>query len=249
MEELKLKNNYMRKILIITILFLGASIFSFSQSYVKIGELEFGLHSPITVTRESNFKKGSVKINEFFIGGALMLNTKEQIYLPVNLGESYNLEFGWSRLYRFGRHFAAGTVLQFTSLSYSLTPQSYNNEFFEGIIGDVKDAYYRTGNVGTGIFTRYWLGTKRSSLYLDLGAYLNYAYDRKVKVKTIVDGDLDRYKIRASEKFNPVEAGFTGGVGIRRTKLYLRYRATNLFNSNFLVDELPRWSLGVQFTM
>jgi hypothetical protein len=230
-----------------------------AQTFVKIGDLEFALKSPITISKDTNSKeqcfnheKGyKTMFDEFYLGFGLSVNTTEEQYLPVYYGNSYNLEFGWKYMYRPSKNYAIGTLLHYTSNTFKLTPEAIDGEFFQEVGGEPYKMYFRTDNIGTGIINRFYLysGHKAKPVYIEFGGYADYLFSKRYKVKTVIDGDKEKYKFRDGSKFNPFEAGLQGGIGLRGIQIYAKYRMTDYFSSNYAIPEVPRWTLGVQFTM
>jgi hypothetical protein len=112
--------------------------------------------------------------------------------------------------------------------------------------GDIYREYFRTDNIGTGLtqrvrlFPRFWV---EGTLYGD------WAYSKRYKVKSRVDGSKEKEKYRDGVKFNPFGAGAQAGVRWSNTTLYARYRLTNFFNPDYIPQEVPRLSIGLCFTL
>ncbi len=247
------------KKLLLAVICLFTALSANSQTFVKIGDIELALQSPISINKDKNEKpkhdhynslKGYKTVfDETYVGFGLSLNTTEENYMPVYYGNSYNIEFGTRYLYRPLKHYAIGTLLQYTVNSYKLTPEAVDNDFFPSVSGDPYKRYFRTSNIGTGLFNRIYISASRPSIYIDFGGYFDYAFSKRYKVKTVIDNEKVKYKFRDGSKFNPFAAGFYGGVGMKDTFLYLKYRMTNFFNSDFEMPELPRWNVGIQFKL
>lgn len=248
----------MKKLLIATVC-LFAAINLNSQTIVKIGELEFALKSPISVSKDTtvthrsfvNEKGFSTRFEEFYIGTGLSVNTTEESYLPVYYGNSYNLEMGWRYMFRPVKGYAIGTLFRYTSNTFKLTPEAVDGEFFPEVAGDVYKRFFRTDNIGTGIINRFYLfsGKRSRPVYIEAGAYGDYIFSKRYKVKSRIDGEKAKYKFRDGSKFNPFEAGLQGGLGFRDAFVYVKYRMTDYFNKDYSMPEVPRWTLGVQFTL
>lgn len=248
----------MKKI-VTAVICLFTAISMNSQTVVKIGDIELALQSPISISKDKAAKpdhdkhfeyKGFRKtFDETYVGFGLALNTREENYMPVFYGNSYNLEFGKKYLYRPVKHYAIGTFLQYTNNSYKLTPEAVDNDFFPSVGGEPYKQYFRTSNIGTGIFNRIYISASNRPIYIDFGGYFDYAFSKRYKVKTVIDGEKVKYKFRDGSKFNPFAAGFYGGIGMKDSFLYLKYRMTNFFNEDFGMQELPRWNVGIQFKL
>ncbi len=240
-----------------------AAISANSQTFVKIGELELALKSPISITKEKDtvkeynygkHKKGyRTYFDEFYIGYGQVMNTSEETYMPVYFGNSYNLEIGWKYFHRPAKFYAIGTSFRYTSNSFRLTPEAVEQSggFFPEADGEPYRQFFRTDNLGTSLINRVYLYSGRSArpVFLEFGAYADYAFSKRYKVKSRIDGDKVKSKYRDGSKFNPVEAGLNGGIGYKDIMIFAKYRMTNYFNKDYSMNELPRWSVGVQFNL
>lgn len=235
-----------------------------AQTSVKIGDMEFKLQSPISVNSNDSLKKNTFQyytmknnkkryrnIEEFYVGVGFAVNTKEEAYLPVYYGNSYNLEFGWRYLYRPAKAFAIGTHFQYTSHTYRLKNAAANNTIVSNVPSEVFRENFRTDNIGTGLNTRFYLFplNSRRPVHIDFGAYLDYAFSKRYKVKTMINGEKEKFKYRDGSKFSPFAAGLQGSITVKGVSIYTRYRLTDMFDNTQIPLEVPRWTLGVQFEL
>ncbi len=256
----------MKKVLIFVIVLLAGFELS-AQTIVRIGEAEFALRSPIKISKDTtkksynnsyghynrgHYPKRVVKnFTEFYAGLGFAMNTKEESYMPLYFGNSYNFEFGWRYMYKPSKSYAIGTFFQYSYYNYRLKDAAVNDAIVSGVPGDVQKEYFRTDNLGTGIINRIYLFPVGygKPVHIDFGGYVDYSFSKRYKVKTVINGDKDKIKYRDGSKFNPIQAGLHGAVGVGGVNVYVRYRLTNLFNQDFNIAELPRWTLGVQIDL
>jgi len=227
---------------------------------IRIGETIISLQSPLHVRPAEQDADTDINIfaprtyrhrsyprysEEMYIGFGFAVPTREESYQPVYSGSSFNLEIGFRYLYRPSQNYAIGTFLQYGCYSYRLQDASLT---FLGDLpkGDIYREYFRTDNIGTGIIQRIGL-FRRSSIETIL--YGDFAYSKRFIVKSRVDGQKTKDKHRDGTKFNPFGAGAQIGLRWSTTSLYARYRFTNFFNPDYISPELPRFSIGLCFTM
>lgn len=189
-------------------------------------------------------------ITQFYAGLGFATPIGSENALPIYYGNSFNLELGVRYLYRPAKAYAIGTFLQYSCYSYKLKPNG-QDLFDLGIATTAGKHYYRTDNLGTGIINRFFLFpySRSRQLYIDLGAYGDYSYSKRVKIKDESSGNKEKYKYRDGSKFNPFEAGVFAAIGYDWISVYGRYRLTNCFNQNEVdVYDPTRLSIGIQFS-
>lgn len=237
-----------------------------AQTVVKIGQAEIAIQSPISLRKKDTLEKikGWSGDNEqhitkkakyprsfedFHIGLSMAVPTNEEEFMPIKYGSSYNLEAGFKYFYRPGSRYAIGSLFQYTCNTFELIDAAQNETFVADVPGTVRREYYRTSNLGTGIINRFYFFPKSSKPFLlELGAYADYSFSKRYNVKTIENGEKNKYKYRDGSKFSPLHAGLYGAVGKGKYLLFARYRLTNLFYESASLPELPRFSIGIQIT-
>lgn len=250
--------------------FIAAAIVSpkegLSQTVVKIGEAEIAIQSPISIRKRDTLNHNCTYVindhgkrqgksfpgyyEEFFIGMGMAMPIDKNKNLPVYYGNSYSLEVGLRHIYRASGFYAIGTTFQYTFYNYKLKGAAQNKTFVDNVPGEVRREYFRTDNLGVGLFNRFYLSSiKDHSLMLDLGGYADYSYSKRYKVKTIEDGSNEKHKYRDGSMFNPVQAGLYGAISKNSCSFFVRYRLTNLFNPDKVPSELPRFSIGLQLVV
>lgn len=240
---------------------------AYAQKKLKIGDTEYVFQMPFKISSEpndtmqikkseldySNSKKKRYQrfVNDFFVGIGFMCPLGNNNYQPIYYGNSFNFEFGWKFLYRPARWYGIGTLLQYSAYSYKI--KTGGKDVFDLGVATVNGRhYYRTDNIGTGIINRFYLFPSKgyyaqNKVFIELGAWGDYSYSKRLKIKDYSDGGKSKYKYRDGSKFNPFQAGVQGGIGYKAFYLYSKYRLTDSFNHREVnVDEVERFSIGLQ---
>ncbi|MCL1974435.1 MAG: hypothetical protein FWG54_06445 [Bacteroidetes bacterium] len=204
-------------------------------------EADITLYRPKTYSYEKKYPRYR---EESYIGFGFATPTHEATFMPIHSGNSFNFEIGLRHLYLPSRNYAIGLLLQYSCYSYRMKEASMA---FMGYIpdGTIKREFFRTDNIGTGLYQRIRLFGHNS---IETTVYGDFAYSKRFKVKSQVAGNKVKEKYRDSTKFNPFGAGVQIGLKHRNTTLYARYRLTNFFNPDYISPEVPRLSIGICFT-
>lgn len=258
----------MKKVILIlaALVFIGSE--AYAQKRLTIGDTDYVFQSPfkifsktgdtVRVYQDSEYDASGVKrkryqrfVNDFFVGVGFMCPAGNHDYQSIYYGNSFNFEFGWKFLYRPAKWYGIGTLLQYSAYSYKL--KTAGEDVFDlGVATTSGSHYYRTDNIGTGIINRFYLFPGRryyakDQVFVELGAWGDYSYSKRLKIKDSSSGHKDKYKYRDGSKFNPFAAGVQGGVGYKCFYLYGKYRLTDSFNHKEVnVNEVERFSIGVQ---
>jgi len=240
----------MKRIILLAALCACSTAMS-AQRKVQIGSTEILLQSPLKVTTIEARQEGlhTSHSSDMFIGFGLAVNDKNEEYMPISYGNSYDLQIGCRDVYRRGKSpIAAGSFVSLSFYSYKLDKAYLNNPLVIKDLGTIRKEYYRTSNITAGIFARLYLS---SDIFIDFGPYGEYAYNRKYKVFTTLLGDKEESKIkyRDGSRFNPFNAGIQCSVGLYDFSVYAKYRLTNGFNHDKINLEIPRLNIGVQFSL
>ena len=228
---------------------------------IRIGDNIISLQSPLKVqsadldstkadinityrTPTRTPKKYPRRSEQIYIGFGFAVPTRESDYQPIHSGNSFNLEVGKRYLYHPSKNYAIGTFLQYSCYSYRLKDAS------PSFIGSRPEGnyreFFRTDNIGTGLIQRVQLSNRTSAEAI---VYGDYAYSKRFIVKGHVDGKKVKDKYRDGTKFNPFGAGAQAGIKYQGTTLYARYRFTNFFNPDHITPEVPRFSIGLCFSL
>ena len=166
-------------------------------------------------------------------------------YYPISTGRSFHMNIGWRHYYRISYGLSLGTMFQYSGYTFHMKNQT--RDFMDYTPeGDIYREYFRTDNIGTGFLQLIRVARR---LHIETGVYGDFAYSKRYKVKSIVDGKRENTKFRDGTRFNQFQAGAQMGLRWCGTTFYARYRFTNMLNATTMPAELPRWSLGVNFVM
>jgi len=234
-----------------------------AQTTIKIGEAELVIQSPIAVKKgdditQSNMTYKNVHVNKkgrtkfwprsssfVYAGVGLATPIERDEELPLYYGESYNIEAGFKNIHRLSRFYAIGTMFNYSFYNYKLKEMPFEG-IFEVPSDNIKSEYFRTDNVGVGLFNRFYLtGIGRPRIGIDAGAYGDFAFSRRYKIK----GDERKEKFHDNSVFNSLQAGLYGAFVLGDIAFYVKYRLTNQFNPDLLIKETPKLSIGLHWEM
>ena len=245
--------------------FQPAQAQKFEERQLRIGSKFISLKSPFSarnwenaVAEESGYQNAGnvVYIHvkqpakhrvEMFYGFGFALPKENNIgdYYPISTGRSFHLNIGWRHYYRISYGLSLGTMFQYSGYTFHLKNQT--RDFMDYTPkGDIYREYFRTDNIGTGFLQLIRIAPR---LHIETGVYGDFAYSKRYKVKSRVDGKKENTKFRDGTRFNQFQAGAQMGLRWYGTTFYARYRFTNMLNATTMPAELPRWSLGVNFVM
>jgi hypothetical protein len=109
---------------------------------------------------------------------------------------------------------------------------------------------------GAGVYQRINVGRRGNSLgnYLDIGVHGNWNY--LVKEVVVFKGNSiypaaqdSRNVYRKLDYYNPFNYGLSARLGIGQYSIYADYRISDYFNTNYLIPELPRVTIGFQYAV
>lgn len=252
---------------------LAAQVNPSQPKKVKIGETVFEIQSPVRISsdpewntyslptdsvekvsyveKKSTHKKHFIgrSFSQLYAGYGVPVRTGNEPTLSIFYPNSFSLYVGQRFFYRPVRHYAIGTFWQYTCYSYRINNKTGADIFGFNPPSPLTREYFRTDNLGTGLINRFYLFkiSPHRRLVLDLGAYGDYAYSKRYKVKYNIDGVKGKEKYRDSNKFNMFEAGLHAGIRVGCFSLYGRYRLTDFFNDQEIaVAEPPRLTIGIE---
>lgn len=264
----------MKKFIFLFTLLLLFGSGAYAQKVIKIGDTEYTFRSPFKIqsaTRTDSLgnsdgnrepsdrydknttRKRTRYIDDFVFGIGFMCPIGGQAAQPVYFGNSFNLDIGWKFLYLPTSWYGIGGLVQYSAYSYKLKTDG-KDLFNLGVATTNGTHYYRTDNIGTGIINRFYLFPARkhydNKVFIELGAWGDFSYSKRLKIKDFSSGYKEKFKYRDGNKFNPFQAGVQGGIGYGHLYLYCKYRLTNAFNHQTVqVDEVPRFSIGIQLNL
>ena len=236
------------------VLFASSMENAYAQRVVRIGEAEISVQSPISIRKsipeeQTNRPKYPKFQDESYIGFGTVLPMDRESFMDMHYGRINSIEFGHNYFFRPVPGYAIGTFVQYSYYNYKLKDAAVNDVIMEDVPEVVRSEYYRTDNIGTGIVNRFYFVPKKSLFKIDIGAYVDFAFSKRYKVKTTESGKKEKYKFRDGEKFNPIQEGLYGAVSVDDYSLFVRYRATNLFNPSLLDQQLPDITIGLRLVL
>ena len=261
----------MKKIISILICVTCISVIAIAQSGVRIGNLEFivrktendtvaqiNVNDPCppcppeseTKPRANLYRQ---RISDGFWGIGFILPNNGSDYYSVLGVNSFNIDLGGEHRYHLSRRFALGGTTQYSFYNYRMMAKE--PAYLEEVIGktvaknDVRKQVYRSHNIATGIFTRFYLvppqGNRvKGGMYIDIGVQGDFAFSKYCKLKTYSKG---KEKYRDPHAFNPFSASATARLGWKSQKIFVRYRFTDAFNSTVLPMDISPITIGLQF--
>lgn len=165
--------------------------------------------------------------------------------LPVAYGDSYNLEFGFKFWYRPAKHYAIGTMAQYTFQNYRTIGMAESGAISgKPNTNPIIKEDFRTDALGTGIMNRIYFSAGYPKVYIDFGVYGDWLVSRRFNTKYYDHGRKNKIKYKDGSKFLPLQGGVYGAIGVGAFQVYCRYRFTELF-SNALPFEPDRLTIGL----
>lgn len=255
----------MKRIMFASVCTAGLLLFTVSQAAaqadIEIGKTTIRLQSPVRVyTQNSAEKPETVRVRsgsrvseymDVFFGFSFPVDGcsyEPTPLMPVKYGNSFEITFGIKQWFQAG-HYAFGISLQYSHYDYrgkGLATSGLITQYPAGTM--VNREIFKTDNIGIGLYHRFYLSL-RSEVYLDLGAYGDWAFSRQYKVKYFL-GDskgVDHY--RDGDKFPSLQGGVYAALGMNIVSVYCKYRFTDMFNHSVLPMEPPRLSIGLMIEL
>ena len=143
------------------------------------------------------------------------------------------------------RAYAFGISAQYTHYDYrgsGLAARGIITQYPHNAV--ISREIFKTDNIGIGVYNRFYISL-RTPLYIDLGAWGDWAFSRQYKVKYYIGDykEVDHY--RDGEKFLPLQGGVYAAVGVNLFSIYCKYRFTHWFSHSVLPMEPPRLQIGL----
>ena len=168
--------------------------------------------------------------------------------MPVKYGNSFEITLGAKQWFGIG-HYAFGISAQYTHYDYrgsGLAARGIIAQYpHNAVIGR---EIFKTDNIGIGVYNRFYISL-RTPMYIDLGAWGDWAFSRQYKVKYYMGDHKEVDHYRDWEKFLPLQGGVYAALGINVFAVYCKYRFTHLFNHSVLPMEPPRLSIGLMIEL
>ena len=234
-----------------------------AQSVINLGKTKVELQSPLKIKKEDdrlysepqviNYgEKGEKKkkwhkyeYTTMIVGFGFPIRT-EQGTMPIFYGNSYYLDLGLRQIWRVASHYSLTASAKYTFYNYRTfgitesgkiisIPEEY----------DIKKEFFRTDNLGADLGNRIYLNTSGTDIFIDFGVYGEWAFSRRMKVKSTLNGNRQKNKMKDGNLFCPLQGGVYGGIGIGSFIITGKYKLTNSFNHDRYAMEPDRLSLGV----
>ena len=232
---------------------------SYAQADIEIGKTTIRLQSPVKVYDKSDedrhrrgyWQRSYVDVFAGFsfpVEGCSYENTPQ---MPVKYGNSFEITVGAKQWYRPARHYAFGISVQYTHYDY----RARNGLAASGVIApypvgmNIYREIFKTDNIGLGIYNRFFFSRSYSSVFIDIGAYGDWAFSRQYKIRYYSGESKEADHYRDGGKFLPLQGGVYGAVGMGAFSLYCKYRFTHLFDHSELPMEPPRLQIGLMIAI
>lgn len=222
-----------------------------AQADIKIGQTKIRLQSPVKVYEESGSGSSRSYWNRSYttvFGGFSFpvegCSYESTVQMPVKYGNSFEVTLGVKEWYCPSRHYSIGLSVQYSHYDYRADGSPAAMGIITGtpIDLDIYREIYKTDNIGIGIYNRF---SFFGSMYLDIGAYGDWAFNRQYKCRYYSGDSKEHFNYRDGGKFLPLQGGVYGALGYGYFSVYCKYRFTHLFSHSRLPVEPPRLSIGL----
>lgn len=194
---------------------------------------------------------------QFYIGGGMIADYDEETGTEIKFWRSSNFVFGYRYKLKLLSFYALGLDLNFNQHQYfmegdaenpydALNPLTFDS--------DEKKLILTNNALALEVYQRINIGRRGNSLgkYLDLGVSGQWNHTVKETIKKEFTDEQNFYgkSLEVRRQLDYIEAfqyDLTARIGINQFVLYGKYRMTDFFNDKFVMPELPRLSLGVQY--
>ena len=261
--ELNKNVNDMKKIMIVAAAAAGLLAImpevSYAQADVEIGKTTIRLQSPVKVydkndgnrNRRYYWDKSYASIFAGFSFPVEGCSYEGTQLMPLKYGNSFEITFGAKQWYRPVRLYAFGISVQYSHYDY----RARNGVAASGVIApypfgmNIYREIFKTDNIGIGIYNRFFFSRSSSSVFIDIGAYGDWAFSRQYKIRYYSGESKEADHYRDGGKFLPLQGGVYGALGMGAFSIYCKYRFTHLFDHSVLPMEPPRLSLGLMIEL
>jgi hypothetical protein len=195
--------------------------------------------------------------SQFYIGMGAIADFDEEPGAAINFWKSGNFIFGYRYKLKILSFYALGFDLNFNKHQYFMEGDKVNPyDLLNPLTFDVdeKKQVLTNNAFALEVYQRINIGRRGNTLgkYLDLGASAQWNHTVKETVKKEFTDDQNYYgkSLDVRRQLDYLEAfqyDLTARIGINQFALYGKYRMTDFFNDKFVMPELPRLSLGIQY--
>jgi hypothetical protein len=231
----------------IFLLFLGMNIFS--QDVV----IDKDVDEQYQTKKGPNYRY----YNQFYIGFGGMADFDEETGAKINAWRSSNFIFGYRYKLKLLSFYALGFDLNFNQNIYFMEGDSENPfDALNPLTFDIDEKKQTLTNnaFALEVYQRINIGKRGNSLgkYLDLGVSGQWNHTVKETVKKEFTDEQNYYgkSLDVRRKLDYIEAfqyDLTARIGVNQFVVYGKYRMSDYFNDKFIMPELPRLSLGIQY--
>lgn len=236
-----------RVCLFVVIIFLGSNVFS--QEVV----IEKDVDEQYTGKKGPNLRY----YGHFYIGAGMIADFDEEPGTEIKFLRSANMIFGYRYKLKLLSFYALGFDLNFNQHHYFMEGDKKNPFDPDNPLTfdtDEKKLSLTNNALALEVYQRINIGKRGNSLgkYLDLGVSGQWNYIVKETIKKEFSDDQNFYgkSLEVRRKLDYIEDfqyDLTARIGINQLSFYGKYRMNDFFNDKFVMPELPRLSLGVQY--
>ena len=255
------------------------SVSAIAQQGVRIGNYEFivkkadsdtiVINEPCPPCPPANTTRPKPKLvpnqrTNFFVGAGAVYSDYGSDYYTVLGGTSFNIDAGWIHRRMITRWLALGGTLHYSYYNYKLKDAA-SEAFFNDVVlenktfanEDIRKQLYRSHNIATGVFTRFYLVPYQvnnngriisgsGGAFIDLGVQGDFAPYKFCMLNTQSEG---KKRYHEDYAFNSFTASAFARIGLSSDwALFARYRITDAFNSKVLPMDLPPVTIGIQLS-
>ena len=216
-------------------------IFFWSTIHINAQKLELDL-IPYDYEYPNNFGQNRTHFVHYYIGYGLITNYEQNIGSEINLGKSFDFEFGFKYKLKLTNWLAVGSNFSYDIMSFNLK-QNSTKSLPDPVLHAKQKITFQ--NFGMAPHIRFNIGRRGNEVgnYIDLGYYFNWSINRLVS-----KGDqTPDYKIVSKSPPFALKKnqGVYAAIGISRYSIYAKYRLSALIDTKKYRD-LPPLIIGVQ---
>jgi len=239
----------MKKVLLLTAFFC-LMFNGFSQEVI--------IDEDVSERYSSNKGPNERHYGHFYLGIGAIPDFDEETGSKINFWRSGNIVFGYRYKLKLLSFYAWGFDASYSQHNYFMGDDSdnpYNPLNPLTLTTDEKKYVITNNDFSLEFYQRINFGKRGNSLgyYLDLGVSGQWNFMVKELVKQELDSNQAYYKksrdVRRNPRYNePFGYSAVGRIGIERWVIYGVYRISDYFNDDYVIPELPRLSVGAQYS-
>lgn len=208
------------------------------------------------VTLEDSAKVGPNKkrFGHTYFAIGVPFGNSESDSVGLKVIDSYDFMFGYRFKYRLTNFYSIGFGLAFDLKSYSIKQDS-NKIFPNTTLHEWERLSLK--NLSGDVYNRFNFGRRGNHVgkFLDLGAYANWVFASSFKIfdKHSITNSVGASNTKQVHKglvyLNDVNYGLLARVGFNKFVFYGTYRMSDIFRSEYIFTELPRFTAGLQISI